>query len=72
VKATQADRKAILAHHKDAIGSTVAGKTATLSGLLMAARQAGQRGFATWIASGGDAAKFPRTAAAYSRANGIF
>jgi hypothetical protein len=72
VKATQADRKSILAHHKDAVGSTVAGKAATLSGLLMAARQAGLRGFATWLASGGDATKFPRTVAAYSRANAIF
>ena len=72
VKATVADRAAVLSRHRDAIGHTLANKTATLSGLLAAARQAGLRGLAAWLASEADRAKFPRTTAAYLRANGLY
>jgi hypothetical protein len=72
VKATVADRAAILARHRDAIGRTLASKTATLSGLLGAARQAGLRGLAAWLASNADRTKFPRTTAAYLRSNGLY
>ena len=72
VKATRADREAILAHHRDAIGRALAGKVATLSGLLGATRQAGLRGLATWLAAAADRVKFPQTTGAYLRANGMF
>jgi hypothetical protein len=72
VKATTADRVAIFARHADAIGRALAGKTATLSGLLAAVRQAGLRGTESWLASGADRTKFPRTTSAFVAANGVF
>jgi len=72
VRATLADREAILARHNDAIGRVLAHKVATLSGLLAAARQAGLRGLAAWLASGADRVKFPQTTTAYLRANGLY
>jgi hypothetical protein len=72
VKSVQADRRAVVARHQDAIGKVLAGKVATLSGLLGAARQAGLKGLADWLASDADRTRFPSTSAAYLRSNGLF
>lgn len=72
VKATLADRKAIIARHPDAIGRALAHKVATLSGLLGAAHQAGMHGLDAWLASNADRVKFPRTTNAFLRSNGLY
>lgn len=72
VKATLADRKAIVARHREAVGRTLAKKVVTLSGLLAAVHQAGLGGLGKWLASGADRVRFPRSTNAFLKGNGIF
>ena len=65
-------RKQILARHGGLVGRVLAGRPATLSGLLGVAHQAGLAGLETWIGSGGDRKRYPNTTAAYLRWVGLF
>jgi hypothetical protein len=71
-KAALADRKAILARHGGAIGKTLAGKAATLSGLLAVAYNAGLAGLGRWLSGKDERARTPRTTAVYQKATGLF
>jgi hypothetical protein len=72
VETTKVDRQAVIKRHADAIGKTVAGTAATLSGLLAVAYNAGLVGLDRWLSSPDARSKTPRTTAAYQRANGLF
>jgi hypothetical protein len=73
VQTTKTDRSAILARHAGSIGQPIAGKKATLSGLLAVAYHAGLAGLARWLSGGEEERKrSPRTTAAYQRAVGLF
>ena len=72
VETTKADRAAVIKRHADAIGKTVAGTTATLSGLLAVAYNAGLVGHDRWLSRPEARAKTPRTTGVYQKANGLF
>jgi len=72
VETTKADRGAVIKRHADAIGKTVAGTAATLSGLLAVAYNAGLVGLDRWLSSPEARSKTPRTTAVYQKANGLF
>jgi hypothetical protein len=72
VQATKADRKAVLARHGDAIGKAIAGKKATLSGLVAVAYHAGLAGLERWLSSSEERDRSPKTTALYQRTTGLF
>ena len=56
----------------DAIGEMIAGKPATLSGLLAVAKYAGDEGLVSWLSNPAEREQYPHTTAAYQRTTGIF
>jgi hypothetical protein len=63
-------RKLVIEKYGKAIGLPVAGKPATLSGLLAVAHFAGAAGLGKWITE--PTSRKSETTAAYTRANGVF
>ncbi|HVV51122.1 MAG TPA: hypothetical protein VHO06_15750 [Polyangia bacterium] len=64
-------RSEVLAEHRNAIGTQIEGKPATLSGLLAVAHHAGPA-LASWLASADDRKRFAKTTTAYGRTTGVF
>jgi len=64
-----AHAKHILKTHRDQLGKTIEGKTATLSGLLGASKQAGLGGLAKWLANDN---RKSATTEAYLATTGLF
>jgi hypothetical protein len=64
-------RNDILARHRDALGTEIEGKPATLSGLLAVAHHAGPA-LASWLTNPEDRRRFEKTTAAYGRTTEVF
>ena len=64
-------REDILGRHRVALGTTIEGKPATLSGLLAVAHHAGPA-LSSWLTSQDDRRRFAKTTAAYHSATGVF
>ena len=64
-------RDEVLARHRDAIGTVIEGKPATLSGLMAVSQHAGPA-LGSWLASEADRQRFKQTTAAYGRTTGVF
>lgn len=64
-------RSDVLERHRDAIGTEIEGKRATLSGLLAVAHHAGPA-LGSWLTNPEDRRRFAKTTAAYGRTTGVF
>lgn len=64
-------RDEVLARHRDAIGTVIEGKPATLSGLMAVSQHAGPA-LGSWLANEADRKRFRQTTAAYGRSTGVF
>ncbi len=64
-------RSQILAEHRDAIGTQIEGRRATLSGLLAVAHHAGPA-LTSWLTSADDRKRFAKTTTAYGRTTEVF
>ena len=64
-------RNEVLAHHRNAFGTQIEGKPATLSGLMAVSQHAGPA-LGSWLASEADRQRFKQTTAAYGRTTGVF
>ena len=64
-------RDEVLARHRDAIGTVIEGKPATLSGLMAVSQHAGPA-LGSWLASEADRKRFKQTTTAYGRTTGVF
>ena len=64
-------RDEVLARHRDAIGTVIEGKPASLSGLMAVSQHAGPA-LGSWLASEADRKRFKQTTAAYGRTTGVF
>jgi hypothetical protein len=64
-------RSDVLEGHRDALGTEIEGKRATLSGLLAVAHHAGPA-LGSWLANPEDRRRFAKTTTAYGRTTGVF